>query len=110
MAYQAWNTHCNRCGCSLRRGEGQFVAYPFRHALCNTHFADWKASNAAGRKYSNQRRKQQANAGNQLPLTWQQEMEEEMYYTCKACGAKFLTEEFGGSGAEVTASGCVCCL
>lgn len=110
MAYQAWNTHCHRCGCKLGRGQGEYVAYPFPHALCNVHFADWKASNSTGRKIANKRKKQQANAGHQLPLTWKQEMEEEMFTQCSVCGHKFLTEEFGGSGTEVSASGCVCCL
>ncbi len=42
MAKQTWNTNCKVCGCRLLPGEGHFVSYPSKQALCNKHFAAWK--------------------------------------------------------------------
>jgi len=42
MAYQSWNTKCRVCGCQLKPGEGEFVSYPVKQALCVLHFAEWK--------------------------------------------------------------------
>jgi hypothetical protein len=42
MAYQSWHTNCKVCGCRLQPGEGEFVSYPIKQALCIKHFAVWK--------------------------------------------------------------------
>lgn len=49
MAYQSWNTNCKVCTCTLKPGEGEFISYPFRQALCTKHFAEWQ-QNIADRK------------------------------------------------------------
>jgi hypothetical protein len=58
MAYQSWNTRCKVCGCNLRPGEGEFVAYPVKQALCKVHFELWKQDIKAGKEYNKQKKLQ----------------------------------------------------
>ena len=67
MAYQAWNTNCKVCGCRLQPGEGEFVAYPIKQALCIKHFNAWKQEMADRKATAKAKRERQAQEKQQRP-------------------------------------------
>lgn len=61
MAYQSWDgAWCQGhiCRVKLKEGEGHFVSYPRKMALCDVHFQEWKENNKKAKQYVKQQRQQ----------------------------------------------------